>query len=99
MQLTPETQNAHPSSLIHGTILLDCMMGLFVAVADVAGWRQTSSENGAATGGQSGPAVLPDSDMKSRFTAIYFHAKHRFVCLSLERLCVGTTRLPVGRIQ
>lgn len=75
--------------VITAALLLFVGVSLFVAVADVAGWRQAASEEGAATDGQTdGQREIPfliDSDTKTRFTAIYFHAKHRCpTCETIE---------------
>jgi hypothetical protein len=71
--------------VITAALLLFVGVSLFVAVADVAGWRQAASEEGAATDGQSEIPSLIDSDTKTRFTAIYFHAKHRCpTCETIE---------------
>ena len=70
---------------ITAALLLFVGVSLFVAFADVAGWRQAASEEGAATEGQSEIPSLIDSDAKTRFTAIYFHAKHRCpTCETIE---------------
>ena len=71
--------------VITAALLLFVGVSVFVAVADVAGWRQAASEEGAATGGQSEIPLLTDIDTKTRFTAIYFHAKHRCpTCETIE---------------
>lgn len=71
--------------VITAALLLFVGVSLFVAVADVAGWRQAASEEGAATEGQSEISSLIDSDTKTRYTAIYFHATHRCpTCETIE---------------
>jgi hypothetical protein len=71
--------------VITAALLLFVCVSLFVAVADVAGWRQAATEEGAATDEQSEIPSLIDSDTKTRFTAIYFHAKHRCpTCETIE---------------
>lgn len=71
--------------VITAVLLLFVGVSLFVAVADVAGLRQVASEEAAATDGQNEVSSLIDSDTKTRFTAIYFHAKHRCpTCETIE---------------
>ncbi len=70
---------------ITAALLLFVGVSLIVAFADVAGWRQVASEEVAATDGQSAYPALIDSDTKTRFTAVYFHAKHRCpTCQTIE---------------
>ena len=71
--------------VITAGLLLFVGVSLFVAVADISGWRQSTSEEGAATDGQSEIPSLIASDTKARFTAVYFHAKHRCpTCETIE---------------
>tara|TARA_E500000305_G_C4012567_1_gene233615 strand:+ start:1022 stop:1507 length:486 start_codon:yes stop_codon:yes gene_type:complete len=65
-------------------LLLFVGVSLFVAVADVAGWRLASEESGETDGQREIPSLI-DSDTKTRFTAIYFHTKHRCpTCETIE---------------
>ena len=71
--------------VITAALLLFVGVSLVVAVADVAGWRQAASEGDAATNGQSEIPSLIDSETNTRYTAIYFHAKHRCpTCETIE---------------
>jgi len=71
--------------MITGSLLLFVGVSLFVAVADVAGWRQSASDqNTASDAGQVVPSTI-DADKQARFTAIYFHAPHRCpTCIKIE---------------
>jgi hypothetical protein len=71
--------------VITTVLLLFVGVSFFVAVADVAGWRQEVSEKSTVTDEQNDIPSLIDGDTKTQFTAIYFHAKHRCpTCETIE---------------
>ena len=71
--------------VITSALLLFVGVSLLFAFADVAGWRQATSESATATERQNEIPLLTESDATTRFTAIYFHAKHRCpTCETIE---------------
>lgn len=72
-------------SILTVALLLFVGISLFVAVADVVGWRSAaSSENGTTAAEEAAPPRASDGE-NARFAAIYFHALHRCpTCETIE---------------
>lgn len=71
--------------IITVSLLLFVGVSLFFAMADVIGWRQTSStEIESTVAEQTTSAALADTS-NARFAAMYFHAPHRCpTCKKIE---------------
>jgi len=74
-------------TIVTVSLLLFVGVSILVAMADVSGWRQNSTNpNDDASAGQVTPAAIADSETV-RFTAVYFHAPHRCpTCTKIETL-------------
>lgn len=71
--------------IITGSLLLFVGVSMLVAVADVAGWRQSGSDQHVATNAEQVVPATVNPDMDARFAAIYFHAPHRCpTCVKIE---------------
>lgn len=71
--------------IITASLLVFVGVSLLVAVADVAGWRRSATDQDAATNAEQAMPSTDDTDTETRFAAIYFHAPHRCpTCIKIE---------------